>query len=158
MVTVMGDSVLDKLLAISDLFQRDMARAFAGTPLTPARVAVLWTLQLHGCSTQQALAGALDVSARNISALVDALEANDYVHRTPHPSDRRAVIVKLTPMAEELMETMQREHAALGTTLLAAVASADIPAFERGIDAVIARLTELVAAEADEPEKKGTTP
>lgn len=154
----MNVSILDKLLTITDLFQRDMARAFAGTPLTSARVAVLWTLHLHGSSTQQALAGALDVSARNISALVDALEANGYVRRTPHPSDRRAVIVQLTPMAVELMATMQREHAELGTTLLAAVPSADVPAFERGIEAIITRLSELVVAAARESETKGTTP
>ena len=30
--------LLDRLLEISELFQKDMARAFDGTPLTPARV------------------------------------------------------------------------------------------------------------------------
>lgn len=148
-------SILDKLLAISDLFQRDMARAFAGTPLTTARVTVLWTLQLGGPSTQQALADAIAVSARNISALVDVLEANGYVERTPHPDDRRAVIVRLTPTAEVLMADMQREHAELDATLLSAVLPADAPGFERGIDAVLSRLTELVDEAASAPRESG---
>ena len=33
----MTPTVLDRLLLISELFQKDMARAFDGTPLTPAR-------------------------------------------------------------------------------------------------------------------------
>jgi DNA-binding MarR family transcriptional regulator len=154
----MAFSILDKLLALGDLFERDMARAFAGTPLTQARVAVLWVLQSGGPSTQQAVAEALSVSARNVSALVDALEASGYVRRAPHPSDRRAVMVELTPAAAVVMESMRRQHAELDRALLSAVPSEDVAAFERGIDAVINRLTELVAAtETDEQTTTGAT-
>lgn len=144
----MEPTILDKLLLIVDLFQRDMARAFQGTPLTQARVGVLWLVQTRGPSTQQALAKALGVSAHNISMLVDALEAAGYARRTPHPSDRRAVMVEHTPVAAELMQGMQRDHAELSDALLKAVPAKDVAAFERGIDAIVARLTELVAASA----------
>ncbi len=144
----MESGILSKLLAISDLLQRDMARAFAGTPLTDARVAVLWIVQTLGPSTQQAIAGALRMSARNVSAMVDVLESHGYVIRTPHPTDRRAVIVTLSPTAAELMDAMQREHAELTETLLSAVAPEDRPAFQRGIDAIANRLEELVREEA----------
>ncbi len=140
-------TVLDRLLEISELFQRDLARAFAGTPLTPARTRVLWELQHGGPSTQQALATRLEVSARNITGLVDALEAAGYVARSPHPSDRRATIVSLSPSARRLMQTMQQEHAELTAELLGAVAEADRPALARGVDAIAARLRELIAAE-----------
>ena len=56
----MERTILDKLLLIANLLQRDMARAFAGTPLTEARVSVLWVLQTLGPSTQQAIADALE--------------------------------------------------------------------------------------------------
>ena len=49
-------TVLDRLLEIGELFQHDMARAFEGTSLTPARVRVLWELSHAGPMTQQALA------------------------------------------------------------------------------------------------------
>lgn len=147
----MERNLLDKLLLIAQLLQRDMARAFAGTPLTEARVSVLWVLQTLGPSTQQRIAAALDVSARNISALVDALEVAGYVRRTPHPTDRRAVIVELTGPSAELMSVMQREHGEVAATLLASVTRDDRAAFERGIDAVMTRLGELVAeAEAED--------
>jgi DNA-binding MarR family transcriptional regulator len=140
-------TVLDRLLEIGELFQKDMARAFDGTPLTPARTRVLWDLAHGGPSTQHALAARLEVSPRNITGLVDALEEGGYVARSPHPSDRRAVIVSLSASAERLILGMQREHAELTADLLDAVEPADRPALERGIDAIAARLRSLIAAE-----------
>ena len=140
-------TVLDRLLEIGELFQKDMARAFEGTPLTSARTRVLWELQHTGPSTQHVLAERLVVSPRNITGLVDALEAGRYVTRSAHPSDRRATIVSLTASAQHMMAEMQREHAELTDELLGAVAPADRAALERGVDAIAARLRELVAAE-----------
>jgi DNA-binding MarR family transcriptional regulator len=152
----MDSGILSKLLAISDLLQRDMARAFAGTPLTDARVAVLWIVQTLGPSTQQAIAASLGMSARNVSAMVDVLESHGYIIRSPHPTDRRAVIVTLSPTAAELMDAMQLEHAQLTETLMAAVSPEDRPAFLRGIDAIADRLDELVReAAADDAAEKG---
>ena len=139
--------LLDRLLEISELFQKDMARAFDGTPLTPARVRLLWVLQLGGPSTQHALAASLEVSPRNITGLVDALEERGYVTRSPHPHDRRAIIVSLSESARGMMRRMQREHAELTDELLGAVDPADRAALERGIDAIATRLRELVAAD-----------
>lgn len=140
-------TVLDRLLEISELFQRDMARAFEGTSLTTARVRLLWELAHGGPSTQQALATRLEVSARNITGLVDALEAGGHVTRSPHPGDRRATIVALSASAERMMERMQREHAELTAELLGAVDAVDRPALARGVDAIAERLRQLIAAD-----------
>lgn len=157
---------VDHLLQIADLFQKDMARAFAGSDLTPTRVHLLWVLQHAGPSTQQALATLCEVTPRNITALVDALEHSGHVRRTPHPSDRRAVLVELTPTAVETMAQMQKEHAQLNETLLNAIAPADRAAVERGLTAVAAHLENLVTdaatapaqapAQAPAPEPDGT--
>lgn len=147
----MSRGLFDSLLLVTDLLRRDMARAFDGTPLTEARVAVLWVLQTTGPSTQQQVAAALEVSARNVSALVDALEGTGHVRRTPHPSDRRAVLLELTPEAEAVMGRMQAEHAEVDATLSASVAPADREAFARGLDAVVTRLQQLVTEAADGP-------
>jgi DNA-binding MarR family transcriptional regulator len=140
-------TVLDRLLEISDLFQKDMAHAFDGTPLTAARIRLLWELQHLGPSTQHALATRLEVSPRNITGLVDALEASGYVTRSPHPTDRRATIVSLAASAESMMQQMQRDHAELTADLLGAVQPGDRAGLERGVDAIAARLRELVAAD-----------
>lgn len=142
----MDPALLDKLLAITSLFQRDMARAFAGTALTEARVTLLWTLAHRGPSTQQALAGALSVTPRNVSALVDALESAGYVRRAPHPTDRRAVLVELTAVGDELMVRMREEHAQLNAALLGAVDPGDRQGLERGVGAILERLAQLVSA------------
>jgi DNA-binding MarR family transcriptional regulator len=137
-------TVLDRLLEISELVQRDLAREFAGSSLTTARTRVLWDLAHTGPSTQHALATRLEVSPRNITGLVDALEGAGYVRREPHPGDRRAFLVSLTPSAAELMREMQRDHAELSEVLLDAVAPDDREAFLRGVDAITDRLRDLV--------------
>jgi DNA-binding MarR family transcriptional regulator len=140
--------LLDRLLLVSHLFQQDMAREYAGTALSEARVAVLWTIHHAGPVTQQAIASALGLTPRTISAHVDALEASGHVERTAHPDDRRAHLVALTPMGGALMDRTVASHADLSAQLLAAVAPADRAALERGLDAVAAALTELIAAHA----------
>jgi DNA-binding MarR family transcriptional regulator len=37
------------------------------------------------------------LSTRSVTALVDRLIEHDLARRTPHPSDRRAVVIELTP-------------------------------------------------------------
>ena len=147
----MDSLLLDRLLLIGELFQRDMARAFDGTGLTTARVHLLWVLQHAGPSTQRDLARLCDVTPRNITGLVDGLEESGHVRRTPHPTDRRAVLVELTASATETMTRMQQEHTELNDMLLAAVAPSDRAALERGIAAIASHLETLVteAASAD---------
>ncbi|MFF2368940.1 MarR family winged helix-turn-helix transcriptional regulator [Agromyces sp. NPDC058110] len=142
-------TVLDRLLEIGELFQHDMATAFDGTGLTPARVRVLWVIRHGGPMTQQALATALGVSARNVTGLVDALEQGGHVARSPHPTDRRATIVSLTGAGEQRMTQMQSEHADLTADLLDAVEPADRAALARGVDAIAERLRALIAADAE---------
>ncbi|MFS0910743.1 MarR family winged helix-turn-helix transcriptional regulator [Microbacterium sp. 179-I 3D2 NHS] len=149
---------LDRLLQIGDLFQRDMARAFDGTGLTTARVHLLWVLQHAGPSTQRDLARLCDVTPRNITGLVDGLEESGHVRRTPHPADRRSVIVELTDSATKTMARMQREHAELNDTLLAAVAPEDRASLERGIAAIAARLEGLVSEAAIGAGTDGSAP
>jgi len=145
--------LLDRLLLIGELFQRDMARAFDGTGLTTARVHLLWVLQHAGPSTQRDLARLCEVTPRNITGLVDGLEASGHVRRTPHPTDRRSVIVELTSTAADTMARMQGEHAELNDTLLAAVAPEDRAALERGIAAIATRLETLVVDAAGEEDQ-----
>lgn len=142
-------TVLDRLLEVSQLLQKDMARAFADTPLTPSRTRVLWALAAFGPSAQHELAARLEMSPRNITALVDALEAGSYVVRAQHPNDRRAIIVSLTPSCVTLMRDMQRDHAELSTELLEAVNEHDREPLLRGVTAITARLQELIAAEEE---------
>lgn len=144
----MKPTLLDQLLAIAELFERDMRRAFHGTALTETRVHALWLLKHLGPATQQALAKELGTTARSVSALVDGLERAGYVRRALHPEDRRALLVTLTEEADAVMARMQVDHARLAAELTAAVDPEDLAAFERGIESVLARLSRLVDEES----------
>jgi DNA-binding MarR family transcriptional regulator len=90
------ERALDLLLEISLLVNEDMTASLARDGLTVSRTKLLWVLGLHGPMTQRALADALQVSARNVTGLVDALVATGFVTREPHPTDRRASLVSFT--------------------------------------------------------------
>jgi DNA-binding MarR family transcriptional regulator len=66
----------------------------AGT--TPARARLLAVLQCEGPCKMNELSTVLDVTPRNVTKLVDGLEAEGLAMRSPHPSDRRATLVGLT--------------------------------------------------------------
>lgn len=151
----MSTDLLNQLFAINELMRRDMARAFAGTPLTESRVAVLWTLRMSGASTQRDIASALGVSGKNVSLLIDALENGGYVRRTAHPTDRRAVLVELTDSAEKFMATMEREHSELAATLVSEIPADERATVERGIATITAKLQHLVH---DAANTEGPTP
>jgi DNA-binding MarR family transcriptional regulator len=48
-----------------------------------------------------------------ITLLVNRLEERGWVKRIPDPSDRRAVLVSLTPQGEEVFERLRAEYRAL---------------------------------------------
>lgn len=58
--------------------------------------------------TPGGLAGKLSISSAASSALVDRLSARGHVVRTPHPSDRRSVLVHASPETVGLMVSALR--------------------------------------------------
>lgn len=144
-------STFDRLLEVAVLLGKDMSNAFEGTGLTTARTHLLWVLHQRGPSTQAALALALEVTPRNISGLVDALEASSYVTRSAHPSDRRATIVSLSEMGQRTMQRMADDHRRINAVVTAAVSEPE--RFGDDLAAVIAALTTLIdEASAQAPE------
>ena len=140
-------TVLDRLLEIGELFQKDMARAFEGTPLTSARTRVLWELRTSGPSTQHVLARTPRGEPPQHHRSRRRARGRRLRHQIGAPDRPPRHIVSLTASAQHTMREMQREHAELTDDLLGAVEPADRPALERGVDAIAARLRELVAAE-----------
>lgn len=69
--------------------------------LTPQRMRIIDLLYARGPQKMCDLKDELGVTATNITALVDALEKAGMVVRMPHPTDRRATLVDLSPQASE---------------------------------------------------------
>jgi DNA-binding MarR family transcriptional regulator len=83
----------------------------AGT--TPARARLLAALQCQGSCKMSDLGALLSVTPRNVTKLVDALEAEGLVVRQPHPSDRRATLIVLTDRGALVgKESALADHAA----------------------------------------------
>ena len=76
--------------------------------LTYTRLRLLQTLHCGGPAIMRDLGDQLGVSPRNMTAMVDALEDAQLVVRRPHPTDRRATLVELSPSgareAEQALE------------------------------------------------------
>ncbi|WP_204113313.1 MarR family winged helix-turn-helix transcriptional regulator [Shimia biformata] len=68
----------------------------AGSETSLARVQVLQLLDKHGSTAMVDIASALSVTKRNVTQLVDGLEAEACVARQAHPSDRRVTLVSIT--------------------------------------------------------------
>jgi DNA-binding MarR family transcriptional regulator len=72
-----------------------------------------------------ALGDELFVSPRNVTVLVDALEANGLVRRHPHPTDRRAILVELTPQGAETCAATYTQHTEAVSELFSDLSQAD---------------------------------
>lgn len=146
--------VFDRLLEIALLIQEDLARSFAATDLTVPRTHLLWELHRLGPSTQNTLATALKVSPRNITGLVDALEASGYVARNPHPKDRRAIVVALTDRGTQTMARMEHERSQIAAELVADLDADQQERLRQGLDAIVARLQGLLGNAAPSGRKR----
>lgn len=94
-------ALLEQLFELAARLSDGMAAEFDAQGLTTPRAELLWRLHATGPQTQRALSDALRCTPRNVTGLVDALEAADLVRREPHPTDRRASLVALTEDGHE---------------------------------------------------------
>lgn len=143
-----SSDALGQILDLALTLNADMSRSFERSGLTAARAHLLWVLRAQGPSTQKALATTLDVSPRNVTGLVDGLEASGLVARRAHPTDRRATLVTLTPPGEELVEVMAREERMLAEGLFGDMDTAELERFTSVLGRVTERLKRMVAEDA----------
>jgi DNA-binding MarR family transcriptional regulator len=64
--------------------------------LRPRHLVALTVLRNGGASTQQALAGTLEMDATNVVGLLNDLEAKNLIERRRSPQDRRRHVVEIT--------------------------------------------------------------
>jgi DNA-binding MarR family transcriptional regulator len=97
--TTATDVAARELVDLSARFAHGFLRWLDGSSaggFTYPRLRVLETLHCKGPAMMRTLADGLGLSARNVTAVADGLEADGLVRRVAHPSDRRATILELT--------------------------------------------------------------
>jgi DNA-binding MarR family transcriptional regulator len=76
--------------------------------LTATQLSALGSLELAGAMTPRELAEAERVRPPTMTKIVGRLEERGLVQRTPHPTDRRQVILAVTPEGREMLGQVQR--------------------------------------------------
>jgi DNA-binding MarR family transcriptional regulator len=82
------------------------------------------------------LAHAEQVEPPTMTRLVDALERDGYVERSPDPDDARAVRVEATKRGRDALLEGRRRRVQAFTRLLAALPPKDLSQLGRGVDAL----------------------
>jgi DNA-binding MarR family transcriptional regulator len=136
---------LDRLLELTVLLGADMERDLAARGLTTARTHLLWEAHRRGPCTQRTLAGALGVSPRNVTGLVDGLVATGFVTREPHPTDRRATLVTLTEHGAQVAADLVEGREELAALLFTGIPDEVFTGLVEGLDIVLARLRDALA-------------
>jgi DNA-binding MarR family transcriptional regulator len=131
---------MERLFETAVLFTEAMDRDFAEHGLTRARAEVVWRLHQKGPATQRELSDALRCTPRNVTGLVDALEAAGFVARSPHPTDRRATLVTLTGQGSAVAAEWHAKYQKLATLLVSDLDPAALSAFAAMLDRILERL------------------
>jgi DNA-binding MarR family transcriptional regulator len=87
-------------------FNAKLEERYTPKDLSFQRVRALLEISSFDGIKMSDLAKNMDVRSRTVTDYVDSLEKNGYVERVPDGNDRRAILLRLTPKAEELVETM----------------------------------------------------
>jgi DNA-binding MarR family transcriptional regulator len=103
------------------------------------RLRLLYELHCNGPRKMADLADSLGVTPRNVTALVDGLEAESLVRRVAHPSDRRVTIVEITGGAAEVEQQFRSFREAI-ERLLSDLSGADRRMLERVLPELAARI------------------
>jgi DNA-binding MarR family transcriptional regulator len=88
--------------AFVDEFERWAHRKAIEAGASVPRLRLLYSVHCNGPQKMADLADELTVTPRNVTALVDGLEADGLVRRVPHATDRRVTLVQLTCNSERV--------------------------------------------------------
>ncbi len=92
-----GTAVVTSILRVNSVLNRRADQILAPIDITFARYVVLVTLHFNdGELALKQLGAFLQIHQSSITNLVDKLENQGLVKRTPHPNDRRSTIAKMT--------------------------------------------------------------
>jgi DNA-binding MarR family transcriptional regulator len=89
---------------------RRMRAQRADTMLTLSQLAALATLDRHGALSPGELAAHEKISPPSMTRLLGVLEADGLVERTAHPTDRRQVLLAVSPAGQELLKEDRRRR------------------------------------------------
>lgn len=122
---------------------RRLRCARAADAMSDAQLAVLADLRMHGRRTISTLAERERVTAPSMTNMINGLEEQGYVTRTPDADDRRRVQVEITDAgAEIVVETIRRRDVLLADMLAELDFTEEELATLRAASALMRRVTD----------------
>ena len=120
--SLVGYNARRAALAVIGVFLRRMAPF----QLRPVDFSVLSVVAHNPGVTSRQICSALDILPPNLVGLVKGLQERGLVERRPHPSDRRAQGLHLTPAGEGLHQQAQAAAAELENEATAALSAEEV--------------------------------
>ena len=102
--------LVDEFAAFGPPYMKWVRSRLGEGGISYARMRLLGALHCGGPQIMSSISDELGVTRRNITALVDALEEEELVRRKPHPTDRRATVIELTPKGFETTDSIYEGH------------------------------------------------
>jgi DNA-binding MarR family transcriptional regulator len=118
------NDLADTLFGVARRLRWHVNERMRSAGLSFARLRVLDTLT-DGPQRMRDLSNALNVAPRTITGLVDALEEDGLVARSPHATDRRVTVLTITPEGQRLLVTAGRERSKVISELFGALSPQD---------------------------------
>lgn len=138
------------LIRAGEDVQRVLHGHFAAHSITQGRFMVLMLLlekigidECHHPSTPAEIADNASVSRATITGLLDGLERDGFINRTPDAEDRRQVVIRLTPAGQEFLESMLPAHFRLITSLMADLSENERKTLVRLLNKVVSTVDRL---------------
>lgn len=136
------DTLFELAARLGELMYQDLGER----GLSPARAEAMMVLHQGGPMVQRRLSESLRCTPRHVTTLVDALEAEGWVERRPHPTDRRATLVVLTDEGATEATRMDAGRHEAARALFGDASRADLATFVAVANRVLQRIGAATAA------------
>ena len=126
--------------AYGRMMARGGGRGGAKSPATWQQVRLLELLRAEGQLPMSRVGAGLGVTARNVTSLVDRLEAARLVRRVPHDTDRRITLLELTDRGRRLNRRLFTGYRSRAIRLFEALSPEDRAALARVMQRLVDEL------------------
>lgn len=116
---MVSSSLLLDLQRVTHLTLDALARELADLQLTASEANVLANLAEGDGLTASELAGRVGSRPTTMTAVLDRLAGRGWIVREPHPTDRRAVLLRLTTAGRGVARTVAQAYDRVETDVLA---------------------------------------
>ncbi|HKS50137.1 MAG TPA: MarR family transcriptional regulator [Amycolatopsis sp.] len=154
----LAELLLRRLFEIADVMSSLTDYAARELGMSAARARLLWILRYGGTISMRELATRLEVTPRTITGLVDGLEADGWVRRGTHSTDRRVTLITLTPAAVTTLDTLERGYRQLAERVVMDLSEDETRTVVSALDRILDRLAAEAVIAAGPPVGAGKPP